>query len=88
MGILMEDIKKEYTSYAEGVPRRICKKDLVHPTEGVLLEKGQGYLTTPDATLMNGKWCVRVFTRFWFWISADEYFEDCNFSKDEWFYVI
>jgi hypothetical protein len=74
--------------YPEGVPRRICKKDLVHPTEGVLLEKGKGYLTTPNATLMDGKWCVRVFTRFWFWIDADKYFEGCNFSEHEWSYVI
>lgn len=74
--------------HPEGVPRRICKKDLIHPVEGELLKKGEGYLTTPTATLMNNEWCVRVFTRFWFWINADEYFEGCEFSKDEWYYTI
>lgn len=75
--------------YPEGVPRRICKKDLIHPVEGELLKKGEGYLTTIDAKWIDGVPCVRVFTRFWFWIAAEEYFEGCEqFSKDSLVYEI
>lgn len=76
-------------TYPEGVPRRTCKKDLTHPVEGIILEKGKAYLTTPDATLIDGIWCLRVFTRYWVWVSADDYFEGCeHFSKDSWAYEI
>lgn len=75
--------------YPEGIPRRICKKDLIHPIHGEILKKGVGYLTTPDVKWIDGVPCVRVFARFWFWITADEYFEGCeHFNKDALVYEI
>ena len=49
--------------------KRICLKDFYHPdVEGLLLKRGEEYITTP---VRDGE--VRVFTKYWFWID-ESYF--------------